>query len=106
MPVGASTDDRRHGFLDGTTLFYRQNDTIATATLTSADPTLAGSWTTPTTTLAPDATPYASAANGAILTLGQPTIAHLADGTEELYFVYGMVTATGANFNIGRVTKR
>ena len=102
LPVGADTDDRRQPFLHGTTLYFAQNLRIATATLSGA-PESAASWSSPVINLAGE---NGSSRPGAVVALGQPTIADRPGGAQELYFVYGIKTATGLDMQAGRVKRR
>lgn len=103
MPVGAATDDRRQPYLHGSTLYYAKNLSIATAEL-SGDPASAASWSDPRVALAGE---VGSTRTGAIVSLGQPTVADRSkDGSVELYFVYGVKTRTGLNLQAGRVRRR
>jgi hypothetical protein len=101
VPVGDGADDKRQPFLDGATLYYTRNFAVAAADL-SGDPSVPASWSAPTTQLAAES----SMRVGAIFLLGEPSVAHLTDGTVELYFVYATKTAAGVDLNAGRVRRR
>ncbi len=102
VPVGSPTDDQRQPFYLPPTLYFTRNFTIATSTL-AGDPTQASSWSAPHAELGAE---LGSARTGAIVVVGEPSVAVLSDGTKELYFVYGVKTATSVDLQAGRVRAR
>jgi hypothetical protein len=102
LPVGSPASDRRQPYLHGSTLYYADELRVATAEL-SGDPSFAASWTAPTIALASET---GSIRTGAVISLGQPTVADRPGGVSELYFVYGVRTATGINMQAGRVRRK
>ncbi len=101
LPVGSSSHDRRQPFLREKTLYYADNLRIATAEL-NGDPTNAGSWTAPAIALSSGE--EGTSRVGALIAFGQPTVADRGNkGRDEVYFVYGVRTATGVNMQAGRV---
>lgn len=108
MPLPEVGDDRRQPVLEGGRIFYYRNATIASTPWLSTAPTSRSSFGAPRVELAGELLPQGPlpAAPGRVVGLGQPTFAHLADGTTELYFVYYLRTSTGYDSQIGRVLQR
>ncbi len=94
MGVNSAGVEEIQPFFDGQRLTYRRGDSIVSSVLTTsdADVTLAASWSTPSTDLR--VTPVNPALPGAIVTIGEPTVA-MRDGKRILYFVYLIRRADG-----------
>ena len=88
--------------LDGDTLYWMGEGAIFTSDLTSgADPAALDSWTAEKPVVG-----AGSSAEGRVLAVGEPTIAHDGEGTW-LYFVYILKTDGGGyNANVGRIRRR
>ncbi len=86
------------------TLFYSTHARrLDSRQLTGADPSATASWSAAATQVA---TADSINTPGHLLAIGEPSIADLADGGRELYFIYVMATQTGVNANLGRVSAR
>jgi hypothetical protein len=103
VPLAAGEDVRQPHF-DPPDLYFTREFRIARSRL-DGDPAVAGSWSAPATELASES--LATIRTGAIVVLGEPSVAHRPDGTSELYFVYGVRTSSGSvDLNAGRVVSR
>lgn len=101
LPVGDPAHDRRQPYLHEKTLYYADNLRVATAQL-NGDPASPAAWTAPTIALSSGEEGQSRV--GAIIALGQPTVAARGNkGRDEVYFVYGVRTATGVDMQAGRV---
>lgn len=100
----APGEDVRQPFFDPPHLYFTREFRVARSRL-DGDPAAPDGWSTPTTELAGE--PLATTRAGAIFVVGEPSVAHRPDGTYELYFVYGVRTATGGvALDAGRVVGR
>ncbi len=101
-------DDRRQPVLEGGRFYYYRNGTVSSTPWLTNTPTSRSSFGAPRVELAGELLPQGPlpVAAGRVIGLGQPTFAHLADGTTELYFVYYLRTATGYDSQIGRLLQR
>ena len=101
-------DDRRQPVFEAGRFYYSRNYNISSAAWSGADPALRSSFSAPRPELLPESSPSGplALAQGRIVGLGQPTFAHRADGTTEMYFVYYARTATGFDSQVARVRAR
>ncbi len=104
LAVGDAAHDQIMPFLDDVEdrLYFTDNGEAAVAAWNGADPAVPGSWGAPKRLLVPET---GSTRAGRVLALGQPTVAHLPDGSTEMYFIYAVWTGTGINAQAG-VVKR
>jgi hypothetical protein len=107
MELPETGDDRRQPVLESGRIFYYRNATISSTPWLSPGLTRA-SFGAPRVELQPE--PLTGGLLGVplghIVGIGQPTFAHLPDGTVEMYFVYYVRTATGFDSQIARVRRR
>ena len=107
MELPETGDDRRQPVLENGRIFYYRNATISSTPWLSPGLTRA-SFGAPRVELQPEplTAGLLGVPVGRIVGIGQPTFAHLPDGTVELYFVYYLRTATGFDSQIARVRRR
>jgi len=103
--AGFGTGNEIQPFYDATLgrLYFTENagGSIASYSFsTSSNAALSGSFTSEKTELATDGS---TTRTGAIASVGETSLAHPADGSTYLYFVYYKKTSTGFDPNVGRV---
>ncbi len=101
-------DDLRQPVFEAGRFFYYRNYTISSSAWAGADPSMRSSFSAPRLELQPDSSPSGPLAlpPGRVIGLGQPTFAHRADGSTELYFVYYLRSAAGFDSQVARVRAR
>ncbi|MFV1966013.1 MAG: hypothetical protein ACC628_11355 [Pirellulaceae bacterium] len=84
----------------------RERMAIYSAELKGVDPTKGDSWTAPKPELVGESADWKSGRTGAIVGLGEPSVAQPRADETWLYFVYIRKTASGVDANVGRVRRR
>ncbi|ACY15589.1 PD40 domain-containing protein [Haliangium ochraceum] len=101
--VNSAGEDESQPFFDGETLWFRREQTLMAADFSGGSLTDASAWSSARVEL--EGTPLAPD-TGAILAIGEPTVAEL-DGRRELYFIFAERVADGTfNLDVARVASR
>lgn len=100
-PVSVPNEQESQPFMDGSTLLFRRGLVVLASEWNGGPMQTASSWSPPRAIL----TPGAETATGAIIVVGEPSIATTPAG-KELYFVFGERRADRLNLDVAVVRAR